>query len=462
MSKKTWQYHVHAVVLHAKEPRILMLPGTDGWSLPYVRLNEEEWKQELIHIRKAVHQQLGLDTVLLRCPRMTFDEDVKESDHVVVLETLGASVPIRGQWLELADLAERSLAIPNQLPEIEACLREETSGVVPRLRQPWACRGWFHSAESWIKEQLARLDITLTAPVEQLRSWGISTILVADTSAGQVYFKAIPSRLDRQSEACPFLFAHEPTLVQALATLFPDSIRMPLAIDRERAWMLTADFGRAGLPGAGIEVFEDILGRYAVLQVASASRIDELFAAGCLDRRLDVLQAQVDDLLSDAATLSQLTPQEREQLCGLGPAVRERCAELGRYELPMALVHGDLHTGNIAAQGDHYTIFDWTDACVAHPFFDLATILHSAQRFPDIPDARDRLRNAYLSRWTAYAPMERLREAADLADALGSLHQAVSYRHIVANLEAKKELDENLRDWLRGAIESLSGSPAAE
>jgi hypothetical protein len=77
--------------------------------------------------------------------------------------------------------------------------------------------------------------------------------------------------------------------------------------------------------------------------------------------------------------------------------------------------------------------------------------------FPEIPDARGRLRDAYLSRWTAYAPMERLREAANLAEILGHLHQAVSYQHIVANLEAKHELDENLQDWLRGVMEAAAG-----
>ena len=218
--------------------------------------------------------------------------------------------------------------------------------------------------------------------------------------------------------------------------------------------MLTADFGPARLPDAGIDVFEEILGRYARLQIASATRVDELLAAGCLDRRLDVLARHVDALLGDADTLSYLKPDEVRELHTLGPRLKELCAELARYEVPMALVHGDLHTGNIAAQGGHYTIFDWTDACVAHPFFDLATILYSAGRFPDIPDARARMRDAYLSHWTAFAPMERLREAADLADTLGTLHQAVSYQHIVANLEAKNELDENLQDWLRGVLEA--------
>ena len=123
----------------------------------------------------------------------------------------------------------------------------------------------------------------------------------------------------------------------------------------------------------------------------------------------------------------------------------------------MALVHGDLHTGNVAVRDGHHTIFDWTDACVAHPFFDLVTILGSARRFPDIPDARMRMRDAYLSQWTAYAPMDRLREAADLAETLGALHQAVSYRHIVANLERKSELEENLQDWLREVVERAGG-----
>ena len=56
---------------------------------------------------------------------------------------------------------------------------------------------------------------------------------------------------------------------------------------------------------------------------------------------------------------------------------------------------------------------------------------------------RETILTAYLEPWTAFAPMPRLREIFRLAYALLPLHHAVSYQHIVNNLEpdSKPELD---------------------
>jgi aminoglycoside phosphotransferase (APT) family kinase protein len=65
-------------------------------------------------------------------------------------------------------------------------------------------------------------------------------------------------------------------------------------------------------------------------------------------------------------------------------------------------VHGDLHLSTVA-QGPHgYLFFDWTDACVAHPFLDLLTFFQEDEE--EVQSAlRDRLRDAYLAEWTRFA-----------------------------------------------------------
>ena len=75
----------------------------------------------------------------------------------------------------------------------------------------------------------------------------------------------------------------------------------------------------------------------------------------------------------------------------------------------MTLVHGDLHPGNVARLDGELAYFDWTDACVAHPFFDL----HSLQWQKD-EATRAALLDAYLGAWEGVASPERLREAAIL------------------------------------------------
>jgi hypothetical protein len=459
MSNQIWQSHIHTVILHVTEPRILMLVGADGWSLPLVRLAGEEFDEELIRIRQALRADLGIDTIMLRCVRMHFDHQAKQADLIYVLEQCGAPAPALGTWVGLTDLSELRLAKPDHGQAIETCLLEDASGEPPEARPPWARRGWFPLAEAWITERLTRLDYTLIAPIEQIRSWGISSVLVAHTIMGDMYFKATPSVIDKRPRALPhggspptrpLLFGNEPALLQALAAFYPDYIPAPIAIDKERVWMLLRDFGPTRLRGAEITIWEEMLRIYGQLQVNSARHVQELLAVGCLDRNLGVLSTQIDPLLTDDEDLSRLTANEIEQLHRFAPWLKEQCSEIAKYRVPLALVHGDLHPGNIAVQDGRYVFFDWTDACVAHPFFDLVTIFRNGERFADTPNTQIRLRDAYLAQWTAYEPTEDLIKVFELAQTLGALHQVVSFQHIVANLEAasKGEHDGGLRFWL--------------
>ena len=181
--------------------------------------------------------------------------------------------------------------------------------------------------------------------------------------------------------------------------------------------------------------------------------MDALLALGCLDRRLDRLAAQVDPLLGDTATLAgQLDAAEIERLRALGPQPKAICAELASYAIPYTLVHGDLHLGNVACPAGRYLFFDWTDGCVAHPFFDTISIW----RVED-PSLQARLRDSYLGVWADYEPRERLLAAWTLAKPLCALHQAVSYQHIIATLEdtAKPAVASGLPYWLRQLLQAL-------
>ena len=53
------------------------------------------------------------------------------------------------------------------------------------------------------------------------------------------------------------------------------------------------------------------------------------------------------------------------------PRFIEMGRELAALPIPQTLVHGDLHLSNVSRQAGQYVLFDWTDACVSHPFFDM-------------------------------------------------------------------------------------------
>ena len=132
------------------------------------------------------------------------------------------------------------------------------------------------------------------------------------------------------------------------------------------------------------------------------------------------------------------------------------CARLAQYAVPHTLVHGDLG-GNILIRDEGYTFFDWTDVCVSHPFFEMATIsgaYFDESVLKDNPDAEIRLRDAYLEPWTKLMPVEKLVEAFEASRPLGALHQTMTYMWILTNIspDARPELGGGLLHWVRNLL----------
>ena len=91
-------------------------------------------------------------------------------------------------------------------------------------------------------------------------------------------------------------------------------------------------------------------------------------------------------------------------------------------------------------------IIDWTDGCVAHPFFDLATFVDAAQ-----PDGAEAVRAAYLDSWQKALPNADVERAARLATPLAFVHHAISYQRIGDNIESGSvaEIGSGPEEWLR-------------
>ena len=448
-SSLTWRSDLYGILPHPSEPWLLMLPTAAGWSLPHISLAKKVRVANVGEVNEAMRRALGVDLTTLRSTSYTMQEEEQHIDAVYVLESQSPAwePPDGAAWVRRAALSDLPLMRSEHQALIAAHLAETESGQIPERRPPWARVGWFAQAAAWTRSELTRLGYHLTAPIEQVRSWGLSCILRARTTSGDVYFKVAPD--------LP-LFAHEPVLMRGLSRLYPAHIPAPLSIDEPRRWMLLEDFGAAIEWGASVAVQEEMLRHYGALQRAAVPRVDELLAMGCLDRGLDRLAAQVDPLLQDTATLaSQLAVAEIERLRAHGPRLKAICAELARYAVPSTLVHGDLHLGNVARLAGRYLFFDWTDGCVAHPFFDTISIFQIKQAKD--PGVQARLRDSYLGVWTAYEPIERLREAWTLAKPLCALHQAVSYQHIVTALEdsAQPAVASGLPYWVRQLLQAL-------
>jgi hypothetical protein len=437
----------HCAILHPTEARVLMLQEDRTWSLPSFE-PKDTFVNQVAQVNQAAQERFGIAATVLRCA--DFKEDQESVAAVFILEPHGFSRPLAEgeRWIGLADLRELVLAAPEHRELLQRCLSEDAD---PRAalapRPPWASRGWLEEAKAWIHDELGHLGRRPTSSLEQIKQWSITSLWRQRTSAGDVYFKAVPP-----------LFANEGGITQALAGLYPGNIPVPLAVKPERSWMLLEDFGGKTLREAGVVYWQDALTRFSHMQVAATRHVGALLGAGCTDRRLDTLSAQLPSLLHDAEELGSLSEEERQRLHALEPKLNAMIQDLNGYGIPQTLVHGDLNFNNVALSGDRIVFFDWTDGAIAHPFFDLMSFVYFDDAASIGPERWEEMLAAYLEPWTAFEPMPRLRQAYDLAIMLALLHHAISYKNIRESQEegARWELGGTTAYLLRTLLGKVS------
>jgi fructosamine-3-kinase len=434
VSEERWVWRAHGLLVDTGG-RVFVLASDGMATLPYTEV-EVDADLELPSVRAAFAGLVGAETVVVRSVAREVHEERRVVEAGLQLEPVGSPpAPSPGvDWVGPDDLARYSLS-----PRDRELLELVFSDRPPPERPPWARPGWFSEASAWIEDVLAENGRQATGPVEQVSSWCISSILRAPTAEGMVFFKAT---------ARSPLFVDEGSVTRELSRLFPENVPRVIATDSERRWMLLDDFGPVVGWKASLERRVEVLALHARLQIAAAGRVDELIAHGALDRRPAWLAAEIEALLRVPDALG-LEDAELEQLAGLGPTLAAGCARLTAGAVPDTLVHGDLHMGNVARKDGRYVFFDWTDACVTHPFLDLIVVL-----FEEDPDLRHALRDAYLSVWAELAAEEELLELWSLAEPLAALNQAVSYRYLIGSVEpgTAQEFEQMLPYFLRKAL----------
>lgn len=435
------------VLRHPTEAKLLLLRSGGVWRLPRT-LTTGNFSNAAA-VADGFEQRLGTRPWLLR--RLAFREQEEKSRRrwILELELLDRDwrPPRHGRWAGPADLEGLRLVGEDLRPLLSGYLEELERDAVPPLRAPWARPHWRERVRAWIETEARRLGHRVTG-VEQVKSWSISTILRVRTDGPVLYLK-VPARLP--------LFVEEGVVTAALAELFPGHVPAPLAVEPEEGWFLLADLGEPVGWDAPLDARIEMVRRFAMLQRRGVALVERLLAAGCLDRRLDVLESQLGPLLAAPTAVARLEPKEVEELRAREPQLVEACRRLAAIGLPDTLVHGDLHLGNVARQDGELVYFDWTDACVAQPLTDLHTL-----QWERDATARAALLGAYLAEWEDLLPLERLHEAAALAAVVTPLHHAVSYHQIVMSVEpvARGELDAT-HEFLREALEKLGAMPDA-
>ena len=433
-----------SLFVHSHEPKVLVLPGDDGWSLPSFPA------QYITDLNRTVSDWLGTAAITLRC-LLDQERYGDAGGPLIYLHEPQAvpQLPAGARWLALADLASTAIVPADHQRIVASVLWELEGGPERPDRAQWEQRGWHREACGWLADEMAQLGHQVTGPTEQVQVRVWSCVLRASTTRGDVYLKASP--------ACT---RFESALTGALADWQPDHIPEVLAVNPDRDWLLLASAGelmRPLLPENPLTMWKDALAAYAQLQIALVPHADAALALGCPDRRLAGLTAQFVALCDELEVLpvqngADLARDDLPQLRAFAPQVRAMCAQLAATGFPETLHHDDLHPGNICLRGEQYVVFDWGECAITHPLLSLFIPLRWARIIGGMPDDMlAQLTEAYCAPWRIALPQADIAAALPVAQRLAVLSRALSWGALAraAPVDDRWESLDSALYWLR-------------
>jgi phosphotransferase family enzyme len=307
-------------------------------------------------------------------------------------------------------------------------------------RLPWDDPGWFLRVESWVAHELQRLGLEPRGKLELVRSRPWAAVARVATPVGDVWFK----------ESAPSL-AFEPALTRVVSSRCPDFT--PEVVSASTTWMLTRDSGRqlrAVLKDRERgPSWDELLRRYAELQIVLMAEVDELIALGTPDKRPAKVSAEFPRLVERVGALAEM---DVTRVRALAADVDALTASL-EGPLPATLIHEEFHEGNVFVRGGHARLIDWAEGAVSHPFAGIVnTFRDIAFRRRLTPNGREmrRLRSVYLECWTRFATLPELHELFDRGYVLGALCRALTWERVLAgqSTSVRAEYGRNAAVWL--------------
>jgi aminoglycoside phosphotransferase (APT) family kinase protein len=348
----------------------------------------------------------------------------------VLLSVFGPrGAPVDGIWTSLDDVAEDEVVVT-----MLRSVAEVVDGrVEPPARRPdWFRTSWYDEVEAWVDAELAALGRTRTGPCIPANVWSISAAIEIPCSPRPVWFKA----------SCHHFHA-EPALTRLVSEMVPEHAPSVVATDDVRAWALLEEIAGVDYldadpaPAVGAAAARAT----AALQLRSLDHLAEIEAAGIPLRDLTMTGRQFDSVLGESVELAQLTAEELSAARACRDEVQALFGELGSLGIPTTLVHGDLHTGNLAQDGDALVLYDWSDAALSHPFLDVDLL---GQRLSD--EERASAVAAYAEAWRAAYPDADIDRALELAGRANRIYQMVTFEQIY-------EATEDASYWeMRGVV----------
>ena len=438
-----WKTDVHGILLHPTESKAWLSVDLQGYRLPGLTFGHAEGVYLPNQFDGALIPRLreayGCDLHLLKQVVEWQDSESQRASVVCVLE-LEEGQPTQGEWVDIQTMSSRPFSVSEHGQLARQALSELEEEAPSTQHQPWRRRGWYGQAVRWIEQELPRLGYGSVTHIDQVRSTGISAILRAHTGQGVFYFKAVAD--------LPWL-TNEPVVADALGTRYPKLIPKPICTDGARRWMLTAAFGPPlNDPERDKEALVQAVCAYGQMQLDSVAHATDLLQTDLFGYDLDRLPSKVEALVRESAVEELLEPEESKLLRHHLSLVSKYSRRLMDSPVPQTIVHGDFTPHNIAQRNGEPLVYDWTNASISFPFFDMVELL----RHREVRTIQSQLKTAYLSAWTGCAPLSELEGLWVASEPLGFLFMALHFRAMWGD---SLPLGEPIPYFLRRALRSI-------
>lgn len=285
---------------------------------------------------------------------------------------------------------------------------------------------------------------------------------VVDRPWSAVWRVTAAGRTSYVKQNCPGQ-AHEARVVSVLSSVAPAYVVPVLAADPARDLLMTLDAGptlRAQGRTADVDLWCRMVADAAALQRAA---IDVTGGLGLTVLSPGDATTYVADAVGRLAGLDandprRLAPTTATRLQELLPTVDAWSDLVEETNLPLAMVHNDLHTANAVETGGSLRFFDFGDALIGAPLGNLLVPLTMARdelRAP-VGDRRlSRIADAAIEVWSDLAPASVLRASLPAALQLARLARVESWRRCIATMTVSERAvwGSAPADWLASLLE---------
>jgi len=401
--------------------QVALVPNGSHFSLPEFSREEGIRYHTVASVNEAVLSKWHVPVTVSRC----LAEGQSGQPAVFLLHNHDQSwkLPAEAKWVELSQLKDLSF----DTPQHRSCLLDWLSAEKDDSWRhvPWSSSSWFARATKWINDSVQATGATVIGAPIQIRTWALSCVLRVSTTAGTLYFKALPD-----------FFGYEPVLAHYLSKHFPQYMVEIVAVEASQHWMLAREY--AGDSPESREEWHKVLQVITEIQKHCNDNFDELLSFGCKDRRLSLLPALLEPVFQELKQPQMLqfygvNEEEAEELSRRLRSLPELCGRLADCGIPETLIHGDLWGPNVVFRdtitGKSPIIFDWTDASFSHPFFDIYITLTSEK---DDAKRRDQ-KQAHIDVWSELQPREKVLAALELSEQVAPYYYLLAYRHVQLN-----------------------------